>query len=166
VLDHYLDTAHAAAVLVNPSRTSLRITPPEPGVTNEPLAGHQQALAWLDAEHHVLLAAATLAAETGFDRYAWQLPLATGDYLDSRGHWHELAAIQRSALDAATRLGEVGGQAAAHRVLAGAYAQLARYDLARVHLADSLKLYCRLGDRAGQANVHLTRAWVSDLQER
>ena len=166
VLDHYLHTAHAAAVLVNPSRTSLCITPPEPGVTNEHLAGHQQALAWFDAEHHVLLAAATLAAEAGFDRYAWQLPLAIGDYLDSRGHWQELAAIQRSALDAATRLGEVGGRAAAHRVLAGAYGQLARYDLARVHLADSLKLYCRLGDRAGQANVHLTRAWVSDLQER
>ncbi len=166
VLGHYLHTAHAAAVLVNPSRTSLRIAPPDPGVTSEGLTGQRQALAWFEAEHHVLLAAATLAAETGFDRHAWQLPLVIADYLDASGHWRELAAVARSALDAATRLGEVGGQAAAHRVLAGAHAQLARYDLARAHLADSLELYRRLGDRAGQAAVHRTVGWVSDLQER
>jgi DNA-binding SARP family transcriptional activator/tetratricopeptide (TPR) repeat protein len=166
VLGHYLHTAHAAAVLVNPSRTSLRIAPPDPGVTSERLTGHRQALAWFEAEHHVLLAAATLAAETGFDRQAWQLPLVIADSLDASGHWHELAAVARSALDAATRMGDAGGQAAAHRVLAGAHAQLARYDLARAHLADSLELYRRLGDRAGQAAVHLTVAWVSDLQER
>jgi tetratricopeptide (TPR) repeat protein len=166
VLGHYLHTAHAAAVLVNPSRTSLSIAPPDPCAMSERLAGQPQALAWFEAEHHVLLAAATLAAETGFDRHAWQLPLAIADYLDASGHWQELAAVARSALDAATRLGEVGGQAAAHRVLAGAHAQLAQYDLARAHLADSLELYRRLGDRTGQAAVHRTVAWVSDLQER
>ena len=165
-LDHYLCTAHAAAVLVNPSHTSLRIVPPEPSVTSEHLVGQRQALAWFEAEHHVLLAAAALAAGTGFDRHAWQLPLTIGDYLDAGGHWHELAAVARNGLDAATRLGEVGGQAAAHRVLAGACAQLARYDLAHAHLADSLELYRRLGDQAGQAIVHRTVAWVSDLQER
>jgi DNA-binding SARP family transcriptional activator/tetratricopeptide (TPR) repeat protein len=165
-LDYYLHTADAAAGLVNPSRASLSIAPPEPCVMSEQLGGQRQALAWFEAEHPVLLAVATLAAESGFDRHAWQLPLAIGEYLDSRGHWCELAAIQRSALDAAARLGEVGGQAAAHRVLAGAHAQLARYDLARVHLANSLELYRRLDDRAGQAIVHLTVAWVSDLQER
>ena len=166
VLDHYLHTTYAAAVLVNPSRKSLSIAPPEPGVTSEHLVGQQQALAWFGAEYHVLLAAATLAAETGFDRHAWQLPWAMGDYLDSRGHWHELAAIQRSALDAAVRLGDTGGQAAAHRALAMAHTQLATYDVARAHLASSLKLYRRLGDRAGEARVHLTLAWVSDFQER
>jgi tetratricopeptide (TPR) repeat protein len=166
VLGHYLHTAHAAAVLVNPSRASLRIAAPDTGVTSERLADQRHALAWFEAEHHVLLAAATLAAETGFDRHAWQLPQVLADYLDASGHWHELAAVARSALDAATRLGETGGQAAAHRLLGGAHAQLARYDLARAHLADSLELYRQLGDRAGQGAVHLTVAWVSDLQER
>jgi DNA-binding SARP family transcriptional activator/tetratricopeptide (TPR) repeat protein len=165
LLDHYLHTAYAAAVLFNPVRKSFSIAPPEPGVTSEHLAVYQ-ALAWFEAEHHVLLAAATLAAETGFDRHAWQLPWTMGDYLDSRGYWHELAAIQRSAVDAATRLGDTGGQAASHRALAGAYTQLARYDLAHAHLANSLELYRRLGDRAGQARVHLSLAWVSDFQER
>jgi DNA-binding SARP family transcriptional activator/tetratricopeptide (TPR) repeat protein len=165
-LDHYLHTAYAAAVLVNPSHMSLRIAPPEPSITSEHLVSQRQALAWFEAEHHVLLAAAALAAGTGFDRHAWQLPLAIGDYLDADGHWHELAAVARTGLDAATRLGEVGGQAAAHRILAGAHAQLARYDLANAHLADSLEQYRRLGDQAGQAIVHRTVAWVSDLQER
>ena len=165
-LDHYLHTAHAAAVLVNPSHTSLRIASPVPGVASEHFVGQRQALAWFEAEHHVLLAAAALAAGTGFERHAWQLPLAIGDYLDAGGYWHELAAVARNGLDAATRLGEVGGQAAAHRVLAGAHAQLARYDLAHAHLADSLEQYRRLGDQAGEAIVHRTVAWVSDLQER
>jgi DNA-binding SARP family transcriptional activator/tetratricopeptide (TPR) repeat protein len=166
VLDHYLHTAYAAAVLLNPSRKSLSIAPPEPGVTAERLTGHQQAVAWFDAEHHVLLAAATLAARAGFDRHAWQIPWTMGDYLDHRGHWHELAAIQRSALDAAARLGDTRGQADAHRALAGAYTQLAAYDLAHAHLADSLKLYRRLGYLAGQARAILTLGWVFACQER
>ena len=166
VLDHYLTAAYVAAVLVNPSRKSLSIPPPQAGVTAEQLADEKQALAWFRAEHHVLLAAATLAAESGFHRQAWQLPWAIGDYLDSQGDWHELAAIQRSALDAATRLRDVGGQAAARRAMAAAQTQLGRYELAHAHLADSLQLYRRLGDRAGEARVHLTTAWVCDFQER
>jgi len=51
-----------------------------------------------EAAAELLLAAATLAAKTGFDRHAWQLPLTMGDYLDSREDWQELAAIQRGAL--------------------------------------------------------------------
>ena len=166
VLDHYLHTAYAAAILLNPSRKSLSIAPPERGVVSEHLAGHRQALAWFEAEHHVLLAAAAVAAETRFDRHAWQLPWIIWDYLDNRGHWQELAAIQRSALDAAARLGDASGQAAAHRALAGAYNQFARYDVARGHLADSLKLYCRAGDQAGQADAHLTLGWMLACQER
>jgi tetratricopeptide (TPR) repeat protein len=166
VLDHYLHTAYAAAAQLNPSRTSLSIAPAEPGAVTERLAGPVQALAWFEAEHRVLLAAATLAAETGFDRHAWQLPWIIWDYLDNGGHWHELAAIQRSALSAAARLGDVRGQAAAHRALAGAYNRFARYDVARGHLADSLRLYRRVGDVAGQVDAHLTLGWMFACQDR
>jgi len=166
VLDHYLHAAYAAAVLLNPSRTALGLAPPEPGVVSEHLPDHRQALAWLEAEHHVLLAAAVLAAETGFDRHAWQLPWIIWDYLFNRGHWHELAAIARSALDAAERLGDVAGQAAAHRALAGAYHQFAKYDTAHEHLADSLRLYRQAGHEAGQVDAHLTLGWMFARQER
>jgi DNA-binding SARP family transcriptional activator/tetratricopeptide (TPR) repeat protein len=165
-LDHYLHTAYGAAALLNPSRTSLSIAASEPGVVTEHLAGPSQALAWFEAEHHVLLASAALAAENGFDRHAWQLPWIIWDYLDNGGHWQELAAIQRSALDAAARLGDVGGQAAAHRALAGAYNRFARYDLARSHLADSLSLYRQAGDVAGQVDAHLTLGWMFACLDR
>ena len=54
-LDHYLHTADAAAGLVNPSRASLSIAPPEPCVMSEQLAGQRQALAWFEAEHRLVL---------------------------------------------------------------------------------------------------------------
>ena len=166
MLDHYLHTAYAAAVLLNPSRKSLRIPPPAPDVTSEHLADQRQALAWFEAEQDVVLAVAALAAGDGFDRHAWQLPWAIADYLQHQGSWQELAAIQRSALDSAARLGDTSGQAAAHRALAGAHAGLAAYDVAHAHLVSSLTLYRRLGDRAGQARVHLTLGWVFACDER
>ncbi len=166
MLDHYLHTAYAAAILRNPAHKSLSIPPPQPGVTSEHPADHRQALAWFENEHHVLLATATLAAETGFDRHAWQLPWTIRDYLDNKGHWQELTTMQHSALDAATRLGDTGGQAATHRNLAAAYAQHATYHLARDHLATSIELYQRLGDRVGQARAQLTLGWVFGCEER
>jgi hypothetical protein len=63
----------------------------------------------------VLLAAVALAANTGFDACAWQLPWAIAGFLDRRGHWHEWAAVQGTALAAANRLGDAAGEAAARR---------------------------------------------------
>src|SRR5438094_233498 len=85
------------------------------GIHPGPAAGHpadhRQALAWFEAEHQVLLAAVTLAAESGFDTHAWQLPWAMASFLQARGHWQERAATQRTALAAATRLGDIAAQA-------------------------------------------------------
>jgi hypothetical protein len=39
------------------------------------------------AEHQVLLAAVTLAAGSGFDSHAWQLPWAMVPFLQTRGHF-------------------------------------------------------------------------------
>jgi DNA-binding SARP family transcriptional activator/tetratricopeptide (TPR) repeat protein len=165
-LDHYLHTAHAAVLLLNPISMPLALDPPQAGAAPERLTGHQQALAWFDAEHHVLLAAVALAAGTGFDRHAWQLPWAMADFLDRRGHWHDWAAVQRTALDAATRLGDTAGEGTARRLLASACASLADYDQARDHLKACLGLYRQLGDRAEEARVHQTLSWVFDRQAR
>ena len=166
MLDHYLHTTHAGALLLSPSRLPLTVAPAQPGVTAELLADHQQALAWFEAEHQVLLAAVALAAEAGFHVHAWQLPWAMADYLDRRGHWHDSAVTQRTALAAATRSGDTFGQAIAARALGKACAWLTDYDRARVHLADSLSLYHQLGDRGGQARVHQSLLWVAERQAR
>jgi DNA-binding SARP family transcriptional activator/tetratricopeptide (TPR) repeat protein len=166
VLDHYLHTAHAAALLLNPSREPLTLIAARPGVTPGHLADHQQALAWFEAEHRVLIAAVGLASDAGFDACAWQLPWAMANFLDWHGHWQEWAATQRTALAAATRLGDRTGQALAPRALASACARLGDYDQALIHLAESLGIYRQSGDRAGQARVLQTLSWLSGEQDR
>jgi DNA-binding SARP family transcriptional activator/DNA-binding XRE family transcriptional regulator len=163
-LDHYLHTAHAAALLLAPSREPIALAPARPGVLPENLASDQQALVWFEAEHQVLLAATALAAATGCNACAWQLPWAMADFLDRRGHWQEWAATERTALAAATRLGDPAGQAMARRLLAHACIQLRDYDQARAHLTDCLSLYRQLGDRLGQARTHQSLGVVASRQ--
>jgi len=161
MLDHYLHTGYAAALVLKPSREPLILTPPRSGVTPEHLRDQQRALDWFEAEHKVLLAALATAAKARLDAYAWQLPSAMADFLDRRGHWHESVAIQRTALTAARRLGDTAGQAIAGRALGSAYACLTDYGQARAHMAGSLELYRKLGDLDGQARVQQSLAWAA-----
>jgi len=153
VLSHYLHTAHAAALLMQPHRGLPAPGPVRPGITPEHLTNHQEALAWFEAEHRALLSAVSLAADTGFDTCAWQLPWAMTSFLDWRGHWHEWAAIERTALAAAVRLGDKTAEAMARRGTAAVCARLGDHEQARIHLAECLGLYRQLGDRAGEARV-------------
>jgi tetratricopeptide (TPR) repeat protein len=166
VLDHYLHTAHTAALLLNPSREPICLGAALDGVTPEQLTGHQQALAWFEAEHHVLAAALALAVKSGFDACAWRLPWTMATFLDGRAEWQQYADFQRVAIAAATRLGDTAGQAVAHRLAASACARLGDYGQARAHLADCLALYRQLGDRAGEARVHQSLGWVAERQGR
>ncbi|HEY3953356.1 MAG TPA: BTAD domain-containing putative transcriptional regulator [Streptosporangiaceae bacterium] len=166
VLDHYLHTAHAAAVLLNPASAAVIMLSAGLGVTPERLADHPQALAWFDAEHRVLLSAVTLAAGEGFDTHAKLLSWTMANYLDLRGYWDDWAASQRTALAAADRLGDAAGQAAARRLLAHTCARTGDFDLAREHLTDCIGLYRRLGDLPGQARAHQTLCWIAERQGR
>ena len=65
VLDHYLHTARTGAILINRSLDPIVLPAARPGVAQEQLADHTQALAWFKAEHQVLLAAVTLADSPG-----------------------------------------------------------------------------------------------------
>jgi tetratricopeptide (TPR) repeat protein len=151
ILDHYLHTAARAALLLPPAREPLALGPPRAGVSPEQPADHRQALEWFAAEHHVLLALVALAAETGADRHAWQLPCAMTDYLYRRGYFQERITVMRCAVAAATRLGDVLGQAMSLRRLGTACMRAGDRDEARSHLEHCLLLYQRLGDRQGEA---------------
>jgi tetratricopeptide (TPR) repeat protein/DNA-binding XRE family transcriptional regulator len=153
-LDHYLHTAYRAAVVLNPALEPVTIAPRRPGVAPEHPADYQQALAWFEAEHHVLLAAITLAAESGCDAHAWQIPWAMTAFLAIRGHYLESAATQRTALAAAARVDDTAGQAVSSRLLADSCSALGDYDQVAVHYANSLTLYRQLGNRLGEAKVH------------
>jgi tetratricopeptide (TPR) repeat protein/transcriptional regulator with XRE-family HTH domain len=165
-LDYYLHTAAGAAHLLDPTKEPVVIAPPVPGAVPGQSADHQQALAWFEAEHQVLLAAVALAAESGFDTHAWQLPWAMQPFLENRGHWREWAAVERTALAAATRLGDTAGQAQSGRLLGNACTHLGDYDQARGHYTSSLGMYQQLGNRMGQAKIHQNLSWPAELQGR
>jgi DNA-binding SARP family transcriptional activator len=166
ILDHYLHTARTAALLLNPAREQVSSGPPASGVTPEILVDRRRALAWFDAEHQVLSASVTLAAGTGFDARAWHLSWATADYLRRSGRWHELGAMERTGLAAATRLGDLAGEAAIRRRLGGTCALLGDYPQAEEHLTNCIRLYGQLGDRAGQAKAHRDLCLVFEPQGR
>ena len=164
MFDHYLYTAHAADRLLDPHRHPLTQAPPVPDVAPELFADRRQAQAWFTAEGRLLLAVIGHASEVGFDAHAWRLAWCLTTYLDRRGHWHDWAASQRIALDAATRLAERPGQARAHRDLGRAYAQMGRCDDAHLHLRLALDHFGRAGDPIGRAITHLGIGWVFERQ--
>jgi DNA-binding SARP family transcriptional activator/Tfp pilus assembly protein PilF len=164
VLDHCLHTAANAARLLNPSWEPVVLAPPRPGAAPVQPASYGQALAWFEEEHQVLLAAVTLAAESGFEGHAWQLPWAMTPFLHTRGLWREWAATQRSALDAATRLGDAAAQAVSSRSLAVACTYLGDHDQARRHLVSSLTLHQQLGNRTGEAKIHQNLGMLAERQ--
>jgi DNA-binding SARP family transcriptional activator/tetratricopeptide (TPR) repeat protein len=154
LLEHYLHGAVAADRLLNKGRDQITLDPVLPGVTCERPVDRRGALDWFTVEHPVLLAAIDLAAAAGMDTYAWQLAWAMWTFLDLQGHWHDHAAVGRTAVAAATRLADPVAQGLAHRQLARAYTRLGSFDDAYVHFSRALGLYIEVGDQAGQANTH------------
>lgn len=165
-LDHYLHTAYAAATLLHPLRKRFSLEKPEPGVAPEGFVDGDSALGWFAAERAVLIAAVHCAAVAGHDRRAYQLAWCLTDYLDWRGHWHDWAATQGVALQAAERLGEPSAQVLALRGLAGASARQGDYDSSRTHLLRALDLLHGQGDAAGQAQIYLNLSTVSGRQSQ
>ncbi|HET8683544.1 MAG TPA: tetratricopeptide repeat protein [Micromonosporaceae bacterium] len=166
MLDHYLHTAHGAALLLSRHRHPITIDAPRPGAAAQPLGDEAQASAWLTAERPVLLSLVRLAADTGFDRHAWQLAWTLTTFLDRNGHWHEWAATQQAAVDSAQRLADPDGRAYAHRGLALAHYRLGEYQYAHANLSKALNLFAVRGDHAGQAYTHLDLAWALERQGR
>jgi tetratricopeptide (TPR) repeat protein/transcriptional regulator with XRE-family HTH domain len=166
MLDHYLHTAARAALLLMPSQEPVVLAPPRPGAAPGQPADHRQAMAWFEAEHQVLIAAVTLAVASGFDAHAWQIPWAMSSFLQARGRLQEWAAAQRTALAAATRLGDTAAQALSGRLLANARTELGDHDQARGHYARSLTLYQRLGNRLGEAKILHSLGFAAQRQGR
>lgn len=166
MLDHCLHTAHAADRLLRPHQMPISLAAPYGKLTRENLADHQQALAWFSTEHAVLLAAIDKAAATGFHTHAWQLAWTLTEFFDRRGHLHDWAASQQTALEAARQLPDLSGRAHAHRDLGRAYAQLGRLADAYRHLHRAAELFKKAGDSVYQAHTHHSLGGVLDRQGR
>ncbi|WP_422739882.1 AfsR/SARP family transcriptional regulator [Micromonospora sp. WMMD729] len=166
LFDHYLHSAHAAAVLLHPHWDPITLAPAVAGVRPEKFGDHDEAVAWFTRERDVLIALVERCAASGADRHAWQLAWSLTSFLDRQGGWHDQLAVQRSALAAARRSGAVVGQAHAHRSLARAQARLGRLDEAPGQLRRALELFRELGDLANQAHTCLDLAEVADREGR
>lgn len=166
MLDHYLHTAHAADVLLYPQGEPVPLAPPRPDVTLEDFGTQDQAMAWFAGEHDVLLTAVGWAAREGFDRHACRLAGALFVVLHRRGHWHDRAAVQLTALRAAQRLGEPAEHIRASRYLAGAYADLGRFRDSHEHIQQALDLAVAADDLAAQAHIHYERNLLYGLEGR
>ncbi|TQL90434.1 DNA-binding SARP family transcriptional activator [Actinoallomurus bryophytorum] len=164
ILDHYLHTARTAERLIQPHRDPITLAPAADGVSPERLTTHDQAMEWLTRESAPLLTAVEHAARTGLDTHAWQLAWTATTYLCRRGRWHDVEALQRTALAAATRLGDRSAQTECHRPLAYALIETHRFPEARHELVRALELSTDLGDSRGQAHTHLALGWMYERQ--
>jgi tetratricopeptide (TPR) repeat protein len=166
LLDHYLHTAHAAAMLLTPHRDPITLPPLQQGVTPEVPGGLEEAQAWFTTEHSVLLAAIEQAAEAGLGQHTWQLAWALDDFFDLRGRWHDWETTQRAALDAAIRLGDPAAQAGALCALGTACDRLGRYQDAHRNLQQALSRYSEAGDPVGRAGAHIRLGGLHEREGR
>jgi DNA-binding SARP family transcriptional activator len=166
LLDHYVHTAARAAHLINSYLRPVTIAPPRAGVVPTELSTPEQATGWLATERPALLGLLDRAAGAGHDRHTWQLAWALRDFLDRRGHWHDLLAIQQAALTATQRLADQEMQALAHRNLSVTYRHLGRFSAVETHLRQALVLYEAIDDLRGQAMLHVGSSIECDRQGR
>jgi tetratricopeptide (TPR) repeat protein len=155
LLDHYLHTAHAAALLLNPQLDPITLPLGQPSAPAEPIRDQAHALTWFNTERHALVAAMDHAAAHGLDTHVWQLAWTLFNALLRHGYWTDLLATQEAALAAAQRLQHPGAQAHSHRRLATTLIELGREDQAREHFSHAMALYTSLGDDANLAMVHV-----------
>jgi DNA-binding SARP family transcriptional activator/Tfp pilus assembly protein PilF/DNA-binding XRE family transcriptional regulator len=166
MLDHYLHTAYAAALVIGPHRDPVPPPAADAAVAPEPIADRDAAMAWFGAEYPVLRGLVDLAVEQGFDAHVWHLAWAVEDFLDWRGHWSDWVATLHAAVAAAERLGQRGLQARSHQNLGLTLARLGRYDDAEAHLHRALDLFDADGYRLGLAYVHHNLGMLFSRLER
>jgi len=157
LLDYYLRTARTADrhfARRTPTGIPAVITTPPGSAPN--LSAREDAIAWMDAEHHNLHAAVRYAAGHGHPGHAIAIPAAMSGYLRIRGHWNEALNLHHIALTAAE---DAGDQSAA----AGALTDLGQLQYVTGNLAATaasltraLDLHRRDGSQLGEANALAT----------
>jgi DNA-binding SARP family transcriptional activator/tetratricopeptide (TPR) repeat protein len=159
MLDYYLHTSHAAAIIAFPSRYRVPIDPPVSGVICP-----EQDATWFDAEYPVLLAVLDQAARLGFDRHAWQLAWVLRDYLNRQGLWHHLQSAQDIGMAAAERTRDPLAVAHSLRGTAHADTNMGRFQPAVDRLRRALAIFTADGDREAIADCRRQIVYVLGQQ--
>jgi tetratricopeptide (TPR) repeat protein len=138
LLSYYLETAsagdkHLLALLGTPVPATF--------------TGRDSALAWLDAERPSLVAAVTMAASTGRDQIAMQLPIMLAEYFDWRRRDDDLLATSMISRDAAHRRGERRYEATVLNNIGFALREMRRFKEAIIAHQDAAVIFRETGDR-------------------
>jgi tetratricopeptide (TPR) repeat protein/transcriptional regulator with XRE-family HTH domain len=165
LLDHYLHTGHAAMLTLHPAVEPVPLGPLPSGVQPEDVATIAEAVAWFTAEQEVLLSASGAAAQAGFDRHAWQVPLVIMPHMSRRGHWAGWVTTLRTGLAAAHRTRDERALALVHRRLGQAEAFIGNHDEAAASIRAALRTSCRLGDRISLAYTYTAAAVMREHQQ-
>jgi len=107
-----------------------------------------------------------LAERSGFDGHAWRLPVVLWTFHNVCGHWHDGARLQRLALAAARRRGDLSGEANALRGLGAFSMALGGFDEAQECLAAAQLAFKELGDDLGLARTDVIFSQTFEFQGR
>ena len=177
LLDYYLHTGHAAAMLLTPSSDCGDLAPPAPGAIVAPPATVDEAMAWFAAESRPLIAACARTVERGLHEQALEhferaLRICEeagngtyrGEALSNLGLAHYRAGDHARAVtryeQAASVFREIGDMpylAATFTSLAGAYDAAGNADAARRNRAEASAIL----DALPHADAAQVRAWIA-----
>jgi tetratricopeptide (TPR) repeat protein len=166
LLDHYLHTAHAAALLIGPLMESITLPEPAAGVRPEHLEDNEAAARWFRSERAVLLGAVDNAAAQGFPRHAWRLAWCLDTHLHRAGRWPDQVRMHTVAARAASAAGEDVGAASCLRFLARAQWMLEDWPAAEAAAQQALACYERLGDPAQVGHTLIYLSAIAGLSGR
>lgn len=154
LLDHYVHSARAAALLVDPLRLPIDVPDPEPGVLPED-PSVSGGMAWFMREHAALFAAVEKAIHAGFGTHAWQLCWALSDFAQRRGlipRWQRALELTLPPVQDAD---DALGQAHIRIGMARALFTAGAFGVARQQLRLALALFDHLGHRVWCARTQI-----------
>jgi tetratricopeptide (TPR) repeat protein len=167
ILNHYLGLALQGDLHLVPNRPPL---PPVSGAAapsaSPAFADAVEATRWFDAERDVLVAAAVMADEQGFDEHAWQLPWTMGMYLDRTADHHTMLTLLDRAAAAAGRLGDTASRVRILCASAQIRSFVGGHDLALELLNQAREELRGLDDVTSEARAEITTAMLLLRMER
>ncbi|WDZ85875.1 AfsR/SARP family transcriptional regulator [Micromonospora cathayae] len=157
LLSWYLFSVHAAADRLYPQVLRVPTQLPAPAGPPMRFAAHVDALAWLDAHRHNLVAVARHAAHRELHTFAWSLADALRGYLWLGMHTTEWSEVARIGLSAARADRHEQAEAAARLSLAALHWRLERFPEAiddyRLALLSAKRSGWRDGEAAALGNL-------------
>jgi DNA-binding SARP family transcriptional activator/tetratricopeptide (TPR) repeat protein len=150
VLSYYVATTRSATQLVYPNRTQYPVL--DLSTTPKPLAGHDEARRWLEAERTNLVAVArqSWGGPDEHARLGVGLTLALHWFFRMEGYPHHMIELNEQAIPLARRLGDRRSEAYANGSIGAALTLVRRLEEADAHTAAELSICREIGDRFGE----------------